>query len=297
LTMAFVGEPVCGDRPSSKSTPYVLRLLTEDLVRAESQGPSRYCVRHALANATTMALHLADLDNELFEAAETGDWTSITKVAKTRHPSASSGRPPSVGPQQSLAMPDRASRMRVSLERAQMRPEQHRSASVSPAPAFPVTLPAHAKASQEPPPAVSVLADGLSVKAVTSALNNMANGAKLGMFMARARAQSPGLGLLSEPPQTSEDVAGCRAGRNSQRPTGHLRGVLASPQGRPPLHGTGSRRLASIPRKDAVLASQPLPVNPSVKPPVMDRAARMRDRIQRNQARASSKDPIRSDSR
>lgn len=312
LTMAFVGEPVCGDRPSSKSTPYVLRLLTEDLVvKPESQGPSRYCVRHALTNAKTMALHLTDLDEELFEAAGNGDWTSITKVAKTtppiRLPAASSGRTPSVGL-------DRASRMRASLERAQMRPEQNRSDSVSRTPPFPVTPPAI----QTPPPAVSVLADGLSVKAVTSALNNMANGAKLGMFISRARGQSPGLGLLAEPPQTSEDAAGWRkqpSFRSIQQPTGHLRGVLASPlrvnppaghlrgvlasppDGKPPLHGTASRRPASsIPRKNADSAPPLLPMRadsaPLVKPPVMDRAARMRDRIQRNQARASSKDPF-----
>mmetsp|Transcript_69501 Transcript_69501/g.137460 ORF Transcript_69501/g.137460 Transcript_69501/m.137460 type:complete len:502 (-) Transcript_69501:26-1531(-) len=318
LTLAFVGEPVCGDRPSSKSTPFVLRLLTDDLASAESQGPSLYCVRHALGYAGTVALHLSDLDTELFTAAETGDWTSITKVAQTRRVADASGRTPSVGPQQSESRSptsrgqlDRASRMRASLERAQMRPEQRLGAPPSPT-SFPTTLPADAlhSATSAPQPAVSVLADGLSVKAVTSALNNMASGATLGMFMARARAQSPGLGLLAEPPQTSEDATGCRDGCNIQKPTGHLRGVLglpkggppplrgvlASPQGTPPLYGTGSRRPASVPR---IVSAPPLPVplNSSVKPPVMDRAARMRDRIQRNQARASSKDSLRSDSR
>eukprot|EP00419_Tripos_fusus_P067677 CAMPEP_0172933600 /NCGR_PEP_ID=MMETSP1075-20121228/220589_1 /TAXON_ID=2916 /ORGANISM="Ceratium fusus, Strain PA161109" /LENGTH=563 /DNA_ID=CAMNT_0013794943 /DNA_START=57 /DNA_END=1752 /DNA_ORIENTATION=- len=385
LTLAFVGEPVCGDRPSSKSTPFVLRLLTDDLASAESQGPSLYCVRHALGYAGTVALHLSDLDTELFTAAETGDWTSITKVAQTRRVADASGRTPSVGPQQSESRSptsrgqlDRASRMRASLERAQMRPEQRLGAPPSPT-SFPTTLPAdalhsatsapqpavsvladglsvkavtsalnnmeagqrlrhdwedeflaqakqadelirqakldatvldHESATEKPQPAVSVLADGLSVKAVTSALNNMASGATLGMFMARARAQSPGLGLLAEPPQTSEDATGCRDGCNIQKPTGHLRGVLglpkggppplrgvlASPQGTPPLYGTGSRRPASVPR---IVSAPPLPVplNSSVKPPVMDRAARMRDRIQRNQARASSKDSLRSDSR
>jgi len=248
LTVAFVGEPVCGDRPSSKSTPYVLRLLTDDLVRAESQGPSRYCVRHALANAPTMALHLADLDAELFEAAETGDWTSITKVAQTRHPSVSSERTPSAGPQQSLVTPATGESRELgdsaSPEPVQMQPAQHRCASPalpSPSPSLQVTL----SGSQTPPPEVSILADGLSVKAVTSALNNMSNGAKLAnMFVerakARAKAQSPG-----------QAFAGWRARRNGSKPKAIIRGVLTSPPPQRHLRGVlASPQVAAKPPPD-----------------------------------------------
>jgi len=225
LTLAFVGDPICGDKPTSKFTPFVLRLVTDGLVPAttDSHSPSHshYCVRHALTGAETAAMHLADLAEELFTASATDDWTSITKVEMNLPPASSINSSPE--PQILVSLPEDGKTLQSqSPARSQARLEQPHSPSPGPLCVQ---------------PAVSVLADGLSVKKATSAWNNM-TGTKLGMLVARARAQSPGWAQ-----------------------------AVAS--------GTVSQRRAT----------------PAAQPQVIDRAARVRQRIQRSQARASSREP------
>jgi len=241
LTLAFVGDPVCGDRPTSKSTPFVLRLVTDNLVPAStdshSPGSSNYCVRNALAGAETVAMHLADLAEQLFTASATGDWTSITK-SEMNSPLASSITS-SPAPQIFITPPEDeetlqsrggTKRMSASPDRRQARLEKPRSPS-----------PGQVLVGQHVQPAVSVLADGLSVKAVTGAWDSM-TGTKLGMLVARARAHSPGW---------AQAVASATVSQH--------------------------RRMSSVKHR----------ATPSAQPQVIDRAARVRERIQCSQARAS----------
>jgi hypothetical protein len=88
------------------------------------------------------------------------------------------------------------------------------------------------------------LADGLSVKTVSSTWNNMTN-TKFGMLVAQARAKSPGWARAMASATVSQH-----------------------------------RRTSSVKRGAA----------PSAQPQVIDRAARVRDRIHRSQVRASSRD-------
>jgi hypothetical protein len=254
LTLAFVGDPICGDRPSSKSTPFVLRLLTDNLVPAptdsHSAGPSHYCVRNALVGAETVAMHLADLAEELFTASATGDWTSTTKVEMKLPPASriTSSTVPQIfitPPKDGETLQSQVStrRMSASHARKQLRLEKPRSPSPGP-------LPHQKSVDPRVQPAVSVLADGLSVKAATSAWDNM-TGTKLGNLVARARAHSPGW---------AQAVASATVSQH--------------------------RHMSSVNHR----------ATPSAQPQVMDRAARVRERIQRSQARASSRDPSRSES-
>lgn len=92
LTLAFVGEPVVGDRPTTKRTPFLVRLLTENLLTsvilaAEStQNPTEvsYLIRPASWNANTTSDHLDELERELLLAAGTGDWGSLASISAVR---------------------------------------------------------------------------------------------------------------------------------------------------------------------------------------------------------------------
>merc|ERR1719362_1919380 len=148
LTLAFVGDPVKGDRPSCKCTPFVLRLLSGDLADAKP-ALARYCVRPALEGVDTIAENLVGLQNELFLAMESGKWTSISDShggcqSVAEHPASppvgrwrflrnrgaanqqvqNSPKTPgrtSGGTGQPRQVGDRASRMRAAIERTQGR--------------------------------------------------------------------------------------------------------------------------------------------------------------------------------
>jgi len=70
MTLAFVGEPVCGERPDEKRTPFLLRLLTDDLAApaSGSQDPvlTSYLVRAVGASVTSTAAYLESIDPILF---------------------------------------------------------------------------------------------------------------------------------------------------------------------------------------------------------------------------------------
>jgi len=239
LTLAFVGDPICGDRPSSKSTPFVLRLVTDNLVPAptdsRSPGVSYYCVRNALAGAETVALHLADLAEELFTASATGDWTSLTK-AEMKLPLASSisSFP---APRVFITHPEGTETPRCQVGTRNISVSRARRKSR-------LELPCSPSPSHHVQPTVSVLADGLSVKAVTSAWSNMTS-AKLGMLVSHARSQSPGWARAVASATVSQQCG---------------------------------------------VSSVNCKATPAAQPQVVDRAARVRERIHRNQARASSRE-------
>jgi len=73
MTLAFVGEPVCGDRPSEKRTPFLLRLLTDDLAAPASGSqdlvPASFVVREVGASVTSTSAYLESIDPVLFMAA------------------------------------------------------------------------------------------------------------------------------------------------------------------------------------------------------------------------------------
>lgn len=87
MTFAFVGEPVGGDRPDGKYTPFVLRLVTEDLLPGAQKAamgiptPWRHSVKCvaelAAEGATAMLGHIASFEEDVFSACATGDWTAL----------------------------------------------------------------------------------------------------------------------------------------------------------------------------------------------------------------------------
>mmetsp|Transcript_21978 Transcript_21978/g.63368 ORF Transcript_21978/g.63368 Transcript_21978/m.63368 type:complete len:418 (+) Transcript_21978:64-1317(+) len=86
LTVAFVGDPVIGDRPDRKRTPFLLRLLTSDLVAAVAPAlegmPRPATTVHFSAAGATPGLplvqdHIAELAEELHRAIEDGDWAAF----------------------------------------------------------------------------------------------------------------------------------------------------------------------------------------------------------------------------
>jgi hypothetical protein len=252
LTLAFVGDPVSGDRPSSKSTPFVLRLVTPDLVPAPTDshnpGPIHYRIQNALVDAETVAMQLADIAEELFTASETGDWTSITKAEMNLPPACSIVS--SSAPQIFITPPETREPLQPQVGTGPMlaSPTCRQSRLAQPRGRSPGPIPATGTVQ----PTVSVLADGFSVKAVTSAWSNIAS-KRLGMLVAQARAPSPGW---------SHALA--------QAPVSQHR-----------------QRQSSVRRRTTESAVKSSPA----KPQAMDRASRVRERIHRSQERASSSDP------
>jgi len=300
LTLAFVGEPVSGDRPSCKSTPYVLRLLTSDLVPAGTgPAPAGYCVRPALEGANTITRHLVDLDQYLFRAAQSGDWAGLVKPVKqapaprsgsitpaTSMPPPSTPRvqPPAGASEPPRHLGDRAARMRANFERAQSRPAAPSrptpTADAAPASArgrFPSwTGPARAGQQTPPPtPSISVLADGLSVKSVAGALNNMAaTTGKIGNLFARAR--SPGWLRTGRAREAAAEGDGAPRSQSQQ----------AQPAKRPTTpQKPAARQRVNTARGAAgdLAAVQEAPGERAAGMQVVDRAARMRERIGRAQ--------------
>jgi len=87
LTFAFVGEPVIGDRPASKRTPWVLRLATDDLLHtarimaARAPRPTvssvHYLTEPSDSDACSIMDHTVCLEKELFSAVSSGNWTQF----------------------------------------------------------------------------------------------------------------------------------------------------------------------------------------------------------------------------
>lgn len=349
LTLAFVGEPVSGDRPSCKCTPFILRLLTGNLATAEgARQAAGYSVRPALPGVGTINAHLAALEPELFEAADSGDWASISEAA--RAPSACSSRCPSSAPatpilqarkintsigtkppgatEPSRHVGDRAARMRATFERAQSRPPPSRQGG----PASEVRTPARERAergkgaapsfTQTPqedrtPPSVSVIADGLSVRSVAGALNNVAaTTGKIQSLFRRARSPAwlrPGGGSAQNPSATSDETTSSappRVGASMATPVSTSQTaappVMAPQQAatpasqkeprqeppqppwqarpRPPSAFAQPPAGSPAPAPAAVVAAAPAPARH-----VVDRAARMRERINRAQSTQAGK--------
>jgi len=78
-TVGFVGEPIIGDRPSEQRTPFVVRLLTQNLLEIDTAGDReggppqirvRYCVRNAQAAELSAQACLKTEVDELREMAD-----------------------------------------------------------------------------------------------------------------------------------------------------------------------------------------------------------------------------------
>jgi len=246
---------VSGDRPSSKSTPFVLRLVTPDLVPVPtdsySAGPVHYCIQKALEGAETVTMQLAELAEELFSASILGDWTSITKAETNLPPAYSIISSPA--PQIFIMPPETKEppQPRVGTARMSASPPGRQSHLTQPRGRSPGPIPDQALVTQTIQPTVSVLADGFSVKAVTSAWSNITS-TKLGMQVAQARAKSPGW---------THAVASVSVSQHRQRQS-------------------------SVRRRTTESAFETSPTQSQV----IDRAARVRERIHRSQARAPSRD-------
>mmetsp|Transcript_1327 Transcript_1327/g.5376 ORF Transcript_1327/g.5376 Transcript_1327/m.5376 type:complete len:538 (+) Transcript_1327:87-1700(+) len=256
LTLAYVGEPVAGDRPSCKRAPFMLKVVTDDLAAAPAAAAAaaaRYAVEPAAEGVTSTVGYLQRLEPRLYEASEANAdrkaWAAFLETASSVAPAApatlgdrlsaslrenmqartaamsrnrSTGATPggaqapfataggfagpgkpSVGPPRQIG--DRASRMREGFARVQSPaaalPPQHtfapgarntvpqpRLRSVAPAPQDQV------RPAEAPKAAVSVLADGLSVRSIAGAWNNMA--ASTSGWLARARSPAGNAGPL-----------------------------------------------------------------------------------------------------
>lgn len=244
LTLAFVGNPVSGDRPTCKRTPFLLKVLTGDLASA-NPGPmaANYAVHAATASKLSTLAHLASLEAKLFSAMEDGGWAAIhsKELAPLRNttqearaaagrsaraasmdfrprPRSAFGQPPAAGGAEGrpaadpAAKPreigDRATRIRATFQRAQSPTlggaegtagrtmMRSRTALV-----MPVAQDASAAAAQGP--AVSVLADGLSVKGVASAWNTVGASSSIRNFFARARSPT-GTGHTQPRPKAAQ---------------------------------------------------------------------------------------------
>lgn len=65
MTLAFVGEPVTGDRPCDRRTPFLLRLLTSDLSQGVEPATTSFVVRAVGESVKTTADYLASIDPAL----------------------------------------------------------------------------------------------------------------------------------------------------------------------------------------------------------------------------------------
>jgi len=177
VTLAFIGDPVMGDRPSSKSTPFILRLVTDDLAagaQGHTRGPSQYSVQPAPMSVATIVLHVTELAGEFCVAKATGNRDSINKAAQDIP--AVPGICSSSAPQMLMPSCD-------INEMPQPGCEQSKSVQLNTA----SPRAAQALMSQRLKRQVSVLADGLSVKALTDALNQQSNGVSASKSRSAAR--------------------------------------------------------------------------------------------------------------
>lgn len=74
VTFAFVGGPVHGDRPDTKCTPFILRLVSSDLtsVAGDALVANYEC---QATEAETSLDHLVSQESTLFDSLDSGDWT------------------------------------------------------------------------------------------------------------------------------------------------------------------------------------------------------------------------------
>jgi len=187
VTLAFVGGPVHGEKPSSKSTPYMLRIATGNLLAAGSGSRCCYNVEHALPGTTTTAEHLADVSNDIFAASATGNWTSICPGAVDEPSSVVSI--PFLTPRQVKAVDGCDPRMPVELMPVQLRPQQ-------PSGDLGSLMPSRGQQSHKTHTGTvdravkqTKLADSRSVKPWTKGLHTVVIGAKLKLISLRARAR------------------------------------------------------------------------------------------------------------
>lgn len=81
LTFAFVGEPVTGDRPDRKRTPFSIRLATDDLVKRRPGAAKLRYAAHVVDPAVQTTLDMiVVLEEELFTANEAGDWQKLAAL-------------------------------------------------------------------------------------------------------------------------------------------------------------------------------------------------------------------------
>eukprot|EP01047_Picozoa_sp_COSAG01_P063400 COSAG01_NODE_8210_length_2874_cov_1.873514_4_plen_378_part_00 len=79
-TYGFVGEPVRGDRPDLKATPFVLRLLSPELLvetaRGSTEGSGADTVEYAVRRSTAelISLEMRNDHARMLEVASTGEW-------------------------------------------------------------------------------------------------------------------------------------------------------------------------------------------------------------------------------
>lgn len=109
VTLAFVGEPVSGDRPSCKRTPFVLQLTTDDLTQRQP-AMSKYSVQPAIEGDSSILEHWQTFEQAIVDVVEDGSW-SVCELGEARAASSKAERLRHVG--------DRASRMRASFNTSQ----------------------------------------------------------------------------------------------------------------------------------------------------------------------------------
>mmetsp|Transcript_74179 Transcript_74179/g.143579 ORF Transcript_74179/g.143579 Transcript_74179/m.143579 type:complete len:469 (+) Transcript_74179:65-1471(+) len=281
MTLAFIGDPVIGDRPSSKSTPFILRLVTDDLLAASAQGhtrgPSKYSVQPAPTNAVTMSSHVTEFADE-FLAKATGNLASSSEAAKDI--------PDVPGICSSLELEVLTPSCEIK-EKPQLGCGQSNSLQLNAA----SPLVGNTLRSQGVKREVSVLADGLSVKAMTDALNNQASCSTPRSLVVRPDHCS----VLKVSFEISQTASAPTPAATAGGLVLHAKSIGCSEQelDRPPtVLGVINRRMAFLRRRRTLHASTVLPA----KPPLVDRGARMRDRISRSNQRASSKDSSTSES-
>lgn len=96
LTFAFIGEPVVGDRPDCKRTPFALLLASQDLLHAATKAargvpPPReeivyYNACAVPANARTQLDVITFFEEKLSEANRSGNWCVLTGETSNQPP-------------------------------------------------------------------------------------------------------------------------------------------------------------------------------------------------------------------
>ncbi|CAK8996536.1 Uncharacterized protein SCF082_LOCUS4834 [Durusdinium trenchii] len=86
LTFAFIGEPVTGDRPDRKRTPFSIRLATDNLLPSATSAFSirsaklKYAAHGVDPAVQTTLDMIVLLEEELFAANEAGDWQKLAAL-------------------------------------------------------------------------------------------------------------------------------------------------------------------------------------------------------------------------
>merc|ERR1712232_9863 len=85
MTFAFIGEPVFGDRPDRKHTPFAVSLLSADLLSVAmctlaghsrpKEAMAHYIAQPVEKTVQTTLEHIVALEECLFGAINDGDWS------------------------------------------------------------------------------------------------------------------------------------------------------------------------------------------------------------------------------